>query len=215
MEKQPIRFAEKITNRDKIYLACLVFCAPIGLTLLISKRGINAYLNFYVLSILVSSWLNWLFWIYSLNEISQIIIATVIGSLPFAAYIFLIEERKFYALTNSKITILDFIIVITIPILSTQLTVMAVARLSGMEEISDCSNLIKMGSWGMIVTLIAFIVSLKHFVKNNCLLQGYFEYIPDNRDVLWIFSIIGIAVIFIAPAIMKSVPSLLHLLSCL
>lgn len=214
MEKRPISFSENITTWDKLCLLCLVFFAPLGLILLFSKCCSRLFWNLNVLFVLSAAWINWFIWVNGLDNLGAILLATVINSLPFAAYFFLLEERKFYSVKSNTRTFSDVNIVVIIPLLSLQLTAMMATRISGVDVFSKCSDLVKLSTLGMIFTLVVFVASLKHFARNSSLLASYFKFIPDNSATLWLFSVIGIVVIIVSPAFVKGVPSILYLFGC-
>jgi len=172
-------------------------------------------LNVNTLVILAAAWMSCSSWYFILDQTAFAFLSSIINSLPFAAYFFFIEERKYYSIDAASISIFDYLFAISLPILATQMIIMIVARLTGSNFYQDCTLPLQIATAGMLFTVISLNISLKYFVKNNYVLEGYFEYIPDNNVANSIFSIISLIFVIVAPSVVSDMPSVMVLLKCL
>lgn len=216
MEKRPIVLNADLSFQDKFILLLLVILAPLGLLLLFShKISLFRNVSIYPLLILSAAWINFGVWCLALGSTSIIFLVAVISSLPFAAYFFFLEERKFYAVKSTGVPPSYYLYAVTLPILTLQMIVMVLVRLVDANDFYDCSSYLKMAVAGTVFTVFSFCVAIKYFVENNYVLEKYFDYMPDNNVSTSMFSIVSLIAVVIVPFFIAEVPSVMVFIKCL
>ena len=215
MEKRPIKLNTNLSFQDKSILFLFVILAPIGLAFLFfRKASLFRGVNIYSFMVLAAAWANFGIWYLILGNTPIFILVAVINSLPFAAYFFFLEERKFYATKPTGVSSSLYLYAITLPVLTFQIIVMVLVRLVDANDLYDCNPYFKMAVAGTIYTVFSFCAAIKYFTENNHVLENYFDYIPDNNFSNTIFSIFSLIAVVIAPFIVADVPSVMVLIKC-